>query len=76
MKLAQQKASISGLLLAAGLLALMSLSSLSTVLGTGVTAYSNSSWTWNPSYTHSRRSGSWTWSGTWNLELECYMDLE
>jgi hypothetical protein len=64
MKLTQQKASISGLLLAVSFLALMSLAPLSAVLGT--TAYSHSSWTWNPSYTHSHRSGSWTWSGTWS----------
>jgi hypothetical protein len=66
MRLTRQKASISGLLLAVSFLGLMSLSPLSTVLGTSASAYSHSTWTWNPSYTHSRRSGSWTWSGTWS----------
>ena len=66
MKLTQRNASTSMLLLAASFLALMWLSPLSTVLGTGAANYSSSSWTWNPSYTHSHRSGSWTWSGTWS----------
>jgi len=68
--LAQQKASISGLLLAVSFLALMSFSSVSTALGTAVSrqnpSYVRSGHSsWNPSYTHSHRSGSWTWSRTW-----------
>ena len=82
----QQKASISGLLLIVSFLALMSLSSATTVLGIAVLPQSPSyvqswdsswnpshshshrsgSWTWNPSYSHSHRSGSWTWSRTWS----------
>jgi len=69
--LPHQKASITGLLLAVSFLALIPLSPASTVLSTAASAqgssysYSWYSW-WNPSYTYSHRSGSWTWSGTWS----------
>ena len=70
MKLAHQKASISGLFLTVSFLALISFSRTSVVLGTAVptpsSSYQNSGLlSWNASYTHSHRSGSWTWNQTW-----------
>ena len=66
MNLAQQKISVSGLLLAVSFLVLMPFFPMSTVSGTAVAPQSYSySYSWNPSFTHSHGSGSWTWSGTW-----------
>lgn len=63
---AQQKATISVLLLVVSVLVLMPFSQVSTAFGTDVSWQSYSySYSWSRSYTHSHGSGSWTWSGTW-----------